>query len=208
MLRYLLQRVRSDETSQLLALLLLLLSLVFAFSWPSVAAPENTSWYAVMLTSRFILGLFALLHGLQFAAAAPSERLAAALLLPFLALAAAPIEVAAYAATWPAVPLASSLLLGATLPVALYGYALLLGVLSRKLRVPWLAWLLVPALLAGLVAVEVLLGTSLVSSVLGRGWQQVLFSTAGAALTILLLLLDVHQTGVQRTGGQQDREVA
>jgi hypothetical protein len=191
------QRIRSEETTQLLALLLALLSLVLIVSWPTATSPVNNSWESVSLVRRGALAACALLWGLGSRHVTARARLLSALLLITFALLSAPFEVAALAASVPLVPLPLALLFGVAAPLALYGLTLLLVTACRRIRLGWLALPFVLLSLGGLVYADLLLDVQLFSPLQeldGSAWPHALLNVAAAVLTLALLILAERQT--------------
>lgn len=154
------ERLARTDMLQLLALLFGLLLVIGTVAWPSGGARVNESWYSLAPARNALLALAAAGFGAAITGVAAEQHgphswrpgqaaltLAALLVWALLTL---PIEVASYAATYPAVGLGWSQLVTALTIPAYFGLGLLLGRLTALLRAVWLLPLLVPAVMVGL----------------------------------------------------------
>jgi hypothetical protein len=165
----------------------------------------NESWSTINTVRRFALGLYAVFWGIGMAAAPARARLLSALLLVSFALLTAPFEIAALAASYAAAPVLLVLLLGMVTPVAIYGLALLLAILFRRIRLGRLALVPVTLSLAGLVYADQLLQVQLFSPLVpadSGAWPHVLLAGTAALLTLVLLITADLRSTAQATAAR------
>ncbi|CAN5677441.1 hypothetical protein BH23DEI1_BH23DEI1_13750 [soil metagenome] len=160
-------RVRASDVTQVATLVLAALVITLVTVWPSTLGATNESWYAFAQTRSVLLALL----GLGFGATAVNERgrrgVGTAVAVFVIGLLAIPLEVATYAATYPATPLWWSFV-GITLaPSAYFALGLALGALTARLRLGAFVPLLVPALLVGLLMLDVRLGWTMLNPLTG-----------------------------------------
>lgn len=155
------RRLAQPDAQQYLALYLISLLFALMATWPTPGSPVNDSWFTLAYTRAAALGLLGLGYGATMVAASPRERLLCGAMLALFALLALPLELGAYAASYPATPLSWVLPLPALTALAMYAAGLLLGTGLRFLRLQPLVPILVPAALAGMVALDVVVGVNL-----------------------------------------------
>ncbi len=125
------QRLRQNDLWQSLLVILAVLVLTLAFSWPGAGAP-NDSWSTVAQVRRVVFTFVAVGFGAS-AAAVRSGRLETLVALWLCVVLGLPIEAFAYAASYPGVPVwwfAAQPLLDVG---AYFGIGLGLGRLTRRL---------------------------------------------------------------------------
>lgn len=156
-------RLQDSDAMQVATLVLAALVVTLAAVWPTPGSGSNESWYAFAQMRSVVLALLALGFGASAAAEPPRRAFATALMVMVVAVLALPLEVAAYAASYPATPLWWSLV---SVPVAAAGYLVLgalLGRLARFVRMGAFLPLLVPAAVAGLLVLDVQLGWTILN---------------------------------------------
>ena len=131
------RQLRSEGSSQALALFLVSLLLGLAFSWSGNPLVPNESWFTIETLSGAGLTLLAPYHAARSWSVDPPAAAASCLMLVFIWLTSVPFRLAAFAASHPAASLGLSVTLDLVFSVALYGLCLLLGRLLPKAR--WLA---------------------------------------------------------------------
>ncbi len=156
-------RLRGEENSQLVALLLLLLTLVMLFSWSSNPTASNDSWYGVSAVRLSGLGLLAVWTAIQCSSRSHAEQLAGFLATAVAAAITVPFELVSFAASYPAASLPATVVFSFSFPLGLFGMALLPARLLGRLR--WLALPLVSTLLAGFFLLDGLTGMQLLNPV-------------------------------------------
>lgn len=156
-------RLRGEENSQLLALLLLLLTLVMLFSWSANPTASNDSWYGVSAVRLAGLGLLAVMSAIQCSSRSSAEQLAGFMATVVASAITVPFELVSFAASYPAASLPAALVFSFSFPLGLFGLALLTARLLGRLR--WLALPLVLLLLAGIFVLDGLTGMQLLSPV-------------------------------------------
>ena len=157
------ERLREGDSVQVATLVMAAAVIALVTTWPAPGQSTNESWYAFAQVRSVLVALLALGYGASAAAEAPARAWATAAMVMVVALTLIPLEIAAYAASYPATPLWWPL---ATVPLAAAGYLVMgiaLGRLARYLRVGVLLPLLVPALVVGLVALDVSFGWTTVN---------------------------------------------
>ena len=155
------KRLARADFSQFTTLFFAILVVSFMFAWPDSPAQANNSWYSVVQLRLFLLAFLALGYGGSSSYKSRLEQrltLGAILTLAVLSI---PFEVAGYAASYPRASLVGSLALSLLDTVALFGLGLLCGYALSKLQIRFLLPLVVPAVLAGLIALDVVLGLEL-----------------------------------------------
>lgn len=151
------------DSQQYLALYLIGLLFALMASWPTADSPINDAWFTLAYTRAAALGLLGLGYGASMAGARTEERVVTAAMLALFAVLALPLELAAYAASYPATPLAWVIPLPALTALAMYGVGTVLGGSLRALRLQPLTPIAVPALLGGMVALDVWIGFNLLN---------------------------------------------
>ncbi|MEX2535833.1 MAG: hypothetical protein WD273_09585 [Trueperaceae bacterium] len=162
-LRQLVQRIVLPDAQQYLTLYLIALLFALMASWPTAAAPVNDAWFALAYARAAALGLLSLGYGATLAAADRREQRLVAAMLALFALLALPLEIAAYAASYPATALSWVLPLPALTALAMYALGLLLGKVLLAIRLHPLIPIVVPAALAGMVALDMTIGVNLLN---------------------------------------------
>lgn len=155
------QRIAQPDAQQYLALYLIALLFALMAAWPTPSAPVNDAWFTLAYTRAAALGLLGLGYGASVSGAQPREIALTGAMLALFALLALPLELAAYAASFPATPLAWVIPLPALTVVTMFAIGLLLGRLFGLLRLQPLLPLAVPAALAGMVALDVVVRQNL-----------------------------------------------
>ena len=155
------RRLRSEDLSQAVSLMLLFLSLTLVFSWTGNPLTVNDSWFNVTAVRRAALGLLALYLALRAGSQTPTDQLAGYLALFCVALVTVPFEIVTFAASYPAASLGLSVAFDLAFPLGLYGIALA----GTRLvpRAPWLTLLLSVLVLIAFAAVDELLSARLLS---------------------------------------------
>ncbi len=173
-------RLRDSDATQVATLVLAALVITLIAVWPTPGSGSNESWYAFAQTRSVVLALLALGFGASAAGEAPRRAVATALMVVLVALLVLPLEVASYAASYPATPLWWSLV---SVPLATAGYfvlGLVLGRVAQSLRLRALLPLLVPAAVAGLLVLDIQLGWTvlnpLTSAVAVSPWHLAMMS--------------------------------
>lgn len=159
-------RLRTGDLPQVGLLVLAGMVTALALAWPARPGLPNESWYAVAQTRGVLLALLAIGYGMGLPLEGGWRALGTVVGVLVVALSTLPIEMAALAASVPAVPVWWPWLLT---PVAVGGqlaFGALLGVVVRRLRLVVLAPLLVPAAVAGAVALDVGVGVNLLNPLL------------------------------------------
>jgi hypothetical protein len=189
--RLLAARLALPDAQQYLGLYLIALLFALVATWPTVGTVANDSWFALAYTRAAMLGLLGIGFGVTASPLARREQRLTALMLGCFALLALPFEVVAYAASYPATPLAWLLALPPLASLAMYSVGLVLGLLLDALRLRVVAPLIVPAALVAMVALDVGLGYNLVNPFTGAvrvSWAHlaILLALIGALLAMLL----------------------
>lgn len=183
------QWLRSEETSQLLSVLLLLLTVVLLFTWTSNPSRSNDSWYSVTAVRLTGLGLFATWAAVVASSSRTAEALSAWLVTALAAAVTVPFELVAFAASYPAASLPGTMLFSFSFPLGLFGISWLLARLFGRAR--WLAVPAVIALAAALFMLDGLTGLQLLSPVTiitSESWALLLSWSLLALLTLIMLL--------------------
>jgi hypothetical protein len=147
------RRMALPDAQQYLTLYLGALLLALIASWPTQGDSPNDVWFSLAYTRAAGLGLLGLGYGVS-ARPGRSDQLLTASMLACFALLALPLEVAAYAASYPATPLSWVLAVPALSVLAMFAVGLPIGRLLRAIRLESLAPLAVPGLLAGMFAFD------------------------------------------------------
>jgi hypothetical protein len=153
-LRALGQRLRQSDMMQLLTGFFVLLFFTVLLSWPSAPTGDNDSWYSLVRVNALAVMFIGIACGASESRFDRLHQRATLLALVVLSLLSWPLVVLTYAATYPGVPLLWSLLTPLAC-LAYYGVGLALGWSCGKLRLRFLLSLLVPALLVGLIMVDI-----------------------------------------------------
>ena len=175
-----------------------LLAFVLLFALPASpgSARPNDSWFVLTQVALLALLLLSLSYGANVASApAPARRvtLGALLVLATLTL---PLELAAYAGSFPGVPLGWAPLLGLLTVCGFFGVGLALGSLLGALRLRALLPLAVPLLIIGLFFGDLWLGLPLLnpSNAVGRVTLPYLVFSSLLSLGTLVYLLRPART--------------
>lgn len=160
------QRLSRSDMIQVVALAFVTLTLTTGLSWPSGGSVVNESWYSVAPLRSTMLALVALGVALTqgpFGAGSTWRYEARVSLLALLtvALLTAPFEIATRAASYPAVDPYWSLAVPLLAVPAYYGLGLLIARVTARWRLGWSLPLLIPAVLAGLVWIDLTVGQTL-----------------------------------------------
>ncbi len=159
------QRMREGDFPQVATLVFAALVVTLATAWPSPGNSANESWFAFAQTRSVILALLALGYGASAAVEPPRRAVATGLMTLLLAVLVLPLEVAAYAGSYPATPLWWSVV---SVPVAALGYlvlGVLLGRAVRAVRLGAFLPLVVPAAVVGLLLLDLRLGWTVLNPV-------------------------------------------
>lgn len=188
------RRLRSEDLSQGLALILLFLSLTLVFSWTGNPLTVNDSWFNVTAVRRATLGLLALFLALRASPQAPTEQLAAYLALLCVALVTVPFELVTFAASYPAASLGLSVAFDMVFPLGLYAIALTGARLVP--RAPWLTLVFTLLVLLLFAVADELLGAALLSplAVITAGDWPRLVTWSILALAGLVVMLAARRT--------------
>lgn len=191
------RRARSPDMLQVMALFLALLFFVLAVRWPSGRA-SNEAWFSLAPTRSALLALIAMGFGAAEVHASPGRRRATAGAVLAFVVVSAPFEVAAYAASYPAVPLWWS----AGVPfLEVLGYYCLGAAVARAagwLRLDAFLLLLVPAVLIASTWLDVRLGLDLLNPLTSTAhvaWPHALVMAALAAAGVAWLALPRGDAG-------------
>ena len=157
------ERMRAPDLLQALVGYLALLSFVLMVSWPTTAERVNNAWYALTQANILALSLAGLSFGSSVSERSSRTRLTTLLALLGGAVLSLPLEVGAYAAAFPSVPLGWPLALLALDTVALFGLGMGLGGILTVARLRFLLPLIVPLLLLGMFAFDIWIGVPLLN---------------------------------------------
>ena len=151
-------RLRASDVTQVATLVFAALVVTLVTVWPGTPRRVNESWYAFAQTRGVILALLALGFGASAVRESAHRSVATAVAVALIALLVIPLEIAAYAATYPATPLWWSFV---GIAIAPRGYCVLgvgLGTLAHRIRLAALLPLLVPGVLVGFLMLDLRLG--------------------------------------------------
>ncbi len=152
------ERLRSSDMAQVGLLSLAVVGAVLVIAWPARAGIAHEGWYAVAQTRSVVVALLALGYGTTLPGQVARRAWGTALAVLGVAVSTLPLELLAHNASVPATPLWWA---WASTPVAVAGQLTIgavLGRVARLLRLGSLTVVLVPAVLAGAVALDVRLG--------------------------------------------------
>ncbi len=183
-------RLQRSDMIQVMTVVWAALVFVLMTQWPSTDAAANESWFGVAQARLVAFSLVALAYGSVTSIRPLGEQRATVMALVILLLLTAPLDVAAYAATFPATPLWWATALPVVDTVAFFGIGLALGWLLGRLRLRALLPLAVPGLLVGGVALDVYLGVNLLNpltAILNVAAIHLVIMSAVALLSFLLL---------------------
>lgn len=148
------------ETVQGALLVFVLLAVGLWALWPQNPEAANQSWYGLAALRAGALAAWAVLAGARDGGRSGRVPLPTILAMLLVALLTSPIELAAHAASAPARSVVWSLLATPLLTVVAYGIGAAVSRLALRARVPALVPLLVPAAVAGILYLDVRLGTT------------------------------------------------
>ncbi|MEX2540375.1 MAG: hypothetical protein WD314_01155 [Trueperaceae bacterium] len=197
-LRALTRQLASPEAQQYLALYLIALLFALLASWPTTGSVSNDSWFSLAYTRAAGIGLLGIGFGINYSRAARQEKVLVAAMLGCFALLALPLELAAYAASYPTTPVAWFLALPPLSALAMFAVGLLLGGLLGLVRLRVLAPVIVPAALVGMVAFDVAAGLNILNPFTGAvrvSWYHLATLLSLAALLLLVLLRPSREVG-------------
>lgn len=178
------ERVRSGDVTQVATLVLAALVVTLVTVWPSTVGASNESWYAFSQARAVILALLAIGFGATAVAEAPRRSAATAVVVVVLALLAIPLELASFAATYPATPVWWPLLTIAVAPAGYFAVGLLLGRAARAVRLGAFLPLLVPAVVVGMLVLDIRLGWTVVNPLTAALAVSPPFAVASSALAV------------------------
>lgn len=193
------ERLARSDMVQLVAFAFVVLTLTIGLAWPSGGRVVNESWYSVAPVRSTMLALlafgFALTQG-PFGAGATWRREARVSLLALLALTllTAPFEMVSRAASYPAIDPWWSLAVPLLVVPAYYGLGLLLARVTSRWRLGWSLPLLVPAVLTGLVWLDLRVGRTVFNpwaAPLALSWWFAAVMGVATFATTLWLIADV-----------------
>jgi hypothetical protein len=167
LLRSLGARLAMPDAQQYLGLYLIALLFALVASWPVTGTVANDAWFSLAYTRAAVLGLLGIGYGVDASRIPRRDRRLTALMLACFALLALPLEIAAYAASYPATPLVWLLTLPAVAALAMFGVGSWLGWLLDLLHLRLLAPLVVPTVLVGMVVFDVATGYNLLNPFTG-----------------------------------------
>ncbi len=148
----------NSEFIQLCAGFFIILVLGIAITWPNSVQAPNNSFYTVVQLRIGMLVLLALAYGSAVTHLARHQKISTLLALLVLAVVSSPVEITAYAISFPQQSLLWGLFLSLLDTVAYFGFGLLLGYVFTILRLRPLLPLALPATIAGLIAFDIYLG--------------------------------------------------
>jgi hypothetical protein len=151
-------RLRANDVTQVATLVFAALVVTLVTVWPSAPRSVNESWYAFAQTRGVVLALLALGFGATAAGESARRSVTTGLAVVLIALLTIPLEIAAYAASYPATPLWWSLTSIAVAPGAYFMLGLGLGAAASRLRLGAFLPLLVPGVLIGMLMLDIRLG--------------------------------------------------
>lgn len=155
------QRLAAPDAQQYLSLYLATLLFALFTSWPVHGTTANDSWFSLAYVRAGLLSLLGLGFGVADSRSHLAEQRSTAGMLSLVALLALPLELAAFAASYPATPVAWLLVLPVPTVLAMFALGLALGKFLDLIRLRLLALLLVPAVLVGMVMIDIATGLNL-----------------------------------------------
>ncbi len=153
-------RLRSSDMAQVGLLSLAVVGAALVIAWPARTGIAHEGWYAVAQTRSVVVALLALGYGTTLPHQPTLRAWGTALAVVIVALSALPLELLAHSASVPATPVWWSWVMT---PVAVAGQLTLgavIGTMARWLRLGSLVVVLVPAAIAGAVALDIRLGVT------------------------------------------------
>lgn len=172
-------RLRSSDMAQVGLLSLAVIGAALVIAWPARTGIPHEGWYAVAQTRSVVVALLALGYGTTLPWLTAQRAWGTALAVLVVALSALPLELLAHSASVPATPVWWA---WASTPTAVAGQLMIgavVGTLARWLRLGSLTFVLVPAVIAGAVTLDVRLGVTA-------------FNPLTAALQVAPVYLVVH----------------
>lgn len=184
-------RLSEPDAQQYLALYLIALLFALLATWPAAGQPAvpNDAWFALAYTRAAALGVLGLGFGESSARAGRERIVSTAAMLSTLAVLALPLELAAFAASYPDTPLYWVLALPPLTALAMFALGVWLGKFLRLLRIAALAPLVIPGLLVGMVVLDVAVGINILNPFTGA--VRVSWPYFGMLCVLTLLLLPV-----------------
>lgn len=178
-------RLRHGDLPQAGLLVLATMVAALALAWPARPGLPNESWYGVAQTRGALVALLAIGYGMGLATEDRRRAWGTVGAVFVVAFSALPIEMAALAATVPAVPAWWPWVMTAVAVGGQLTLGALLGAVMRRLRLVVLAPLLVPAAVAGTIALDVAAGVNLLNPLLAATRPAPGFLAAHAALALV-----------------------
>lgn len=157
------RRLQRSDMVQTFTLCFAALVFVLTSRWPSLGSPGNEAWFALAQTRLVLLALLGLGFGSAYAERPGEQRAVTGMAVLSFALLTVPLDIAAYAGSFPATPLWWTLLLPLVDTTAFYGLGLALGKLLGLLRLTALLPVAVPGLIVAFIALDVRLGANLLN---------------------------------------------
>lgn len=186
-------RLRDGDSVQVATLVLAAAVIALVTAWPTPGQSVNESWYTFAQVRSVLVALLALGYGASAAIEPLPRAVSTAAMVMVVALTLIPLEVAAYAASYPATPLWWPL---ATVPLAAAGYLVMgigLGRVARALRIGAFLPLLVPTLVVGLVVIDVRFGWTTLNPLTAALEPAPRFAISMASLTLIGVVLAASQ---------------
>lgn len=186
-------RLRDGDSVQVATLVLAAAVIALVTAWPTPGQSVNESWYTFAQVRSVLVALLALGYGASAAIEPLHRAVSTAAMVMVVALTLIPLEVAAYAASYPATPLWWPL---ATVPLAAAGYLVMgigLGRVARALRIGAFLPLLVPTLVVGLVVIDVRFGWTTLNPLTAALEPAPRFAISMASLTLIGVVLAASQ---------------
>lgn len=172
-------RLRSSDMAQVGLLSLAVVGAALVIAWPARTGIAHEGWYAVAQTRSVVVALLALGYGTTLPWQSARHAWGTSLAVLVVALSALPLELIAHSASVPATPVWWA---WSMTPAAVAGQLTIgavVGTLARWLRLGSLTFVLVPAVIAGAVTLDVRLGVTA-------------FNPLTAALQVAPVYLAVH----------------
>jgi hypothetical protein len=195
------ERLREPDVTQVATVVMAALVLALITLWPATPRATNESWYGFAQTRGVVLALLALGFGTAASAERPRRSAVTAAVVGVIALLCVPLELAAYAATYPATPLWWPLASIAVATWAYVGVGVALGALARRLHVSVFLPLLVPGVVVGLLLLDLRLGWTVFNPLTASLEVSPWYGAATAALALLTLVWASHRWRRGDAGG-------
>lgn len=187
-------RLRSEEVSQGVSLILLFVSLGLVFSWTGSALTPNDSWYTVTAISRTGLAVVAIYLALRDHRKDWRKLLSSYFVLLLVSFILMPFGLVTFAVSHPAASLAYTLVFDTLFPLGLFGFCLAGARLLPRL--PWLSILFSAAIVAVCVVLDELIGYRLFSPITiiaSDNWPLLLIWSVPAVATAVLIGLSARR---------------